>query len=326
MCVIKYLSLFACITPLYLLSYYLRGDFMGTSHLDFSFVMEGIDRQVLLQEVADRLDALRGALGTEQKASESPEGAFIRAFLQDNVEFAHSPIIEHITDAGFLQHNMVVPIRFKEMRKRCNFYWVEPTMILFPRRNWKFHQLEVVIEFNPDSPENELRPTAYRILPDKKFQTQLLIEGHLNIGLDENFEFQAQTGPVDMSMGPIGGKLNVRMGAKTAGNLELTAGPFIYHIKRVQIDHTAIGAQKIFWRLNGTEFFQENTPRLVVIVRVPQEVKVLKIAAAMQAYHSMRFPSNVQEALKELPTIFQNFFKGGIPIFAETMWDVSSRL
>ncbi len=299
---------------------------MDSTHSDFSFSMTNVDRQALLAESAHRLDALRGSLGIERNTLASPEGAFIRAFLQDNAEFAASPIIERITDERFLQHNIAVPIRFAQMQKHYNFYWIEPTMILFPRKNWNFHQLEVLIEFNPNTAANEPRPTAYQILPDKKFQPSLSLQGSLNISLDENFEFQAHTGTIDTAIGPIGGKLDAGVGAKATSNLGFTAGPFVYHMKRVQIDHTAVGAQKVFWRLNGTEFFQENSPRLVVIAQIPKKVQELKIAAKMQAYHRMSFPSSVQEALQELPHILQTFFQGGTPIQAATQWDVSTRL
>lgn len=299
---------------------------MQDAHLDFSFSMQGIDRQAVITEAAKHLDELRGKLGPDkEKMFESPEGAFVRSFSQDRAEFASVIAVLPITDTHFLMNGKTIPPQTATLLRNYNFYWVKPVIILFPRHNWGFHRLEVLIEFNPDSTDNA-RPIAHQILPDKKFQSQLSTHGHLSLSLNENLEFQAQTSSMQATLGPIEGKLEAGAGMKTSGDLGFTIDHLDYHLVSIQIDHTDTGAEKVFWRLNGEGIVRENTPDIVVIARMPKSVSELKVAAVLQAYHHLRYPASVWEAMEELPRSLARFFKGGMPIRVEKQWDVSSSL
>ena len=56
--------------------------------LDFSFNMEGINRQLLLEEAARELDARKDTLGASySQTHKTPEGAFVRAIIGDIAKF-----------------------------------------------------------------------------------------------------------------------------------------------------------------------------------------------------------------------------------------------
>ncbi len=104
-------------------------------------------------------------------------------------------------------------------------------------------------------------------------------------------------------------------------------GPFVYDVKKAKIEHSAAGLEKVFWRLDGAEFFQESDFPLVVVLQVPKDTKEVKVAAVMQASRYFSFLSaDLQDAVKELGERFRNFFKAGIPIQDQHMWDITSRL
>lgn len=300
---------------------------MENTTLDFSFNMEGLDRQALLREAAERLDLRRAHLGEEDSISETPEGELARALLNDVAEFADFPVVYKITDKDFLKRNLEVPVRFQQLARDYNFYWLYFPIALFPKHNWAFNRLELVVEFNPDDPAPHTRPKAYQILPEKKFQTLLEMSDHLEVSLDENFEFKAKAATpelqADLAEGKIGGGVEV----KYAGGMGLVVGPFVYRLKRAKIDHTPTGMQKVFWRLDGAEFFQENNPAIVVITQIPKETKEVKVAAAMQAYRYFNYASaGLQQAVEELVKSLKRFFKDGLPIRDEKTWDITPRL
>lgn len=300
---------------------------MADESLNFSFDMKDVDRSALLTEAAERLDAF-GWLGEEEKEQkETAEALLARALLDDVAQFTRFPDVYKITDKDFITKNLKVPIQFKELAKSYNFYWLYFPIALHPKRNWAFNRLELAIEFNPGQEAAHSLPRAYQILPEKKFQTLMETKTHLEIALDENFEFSAKTGAIEVKAGDAEGRLAAGVDVKAAAGMGFVAGPFVYRIKKAKINHTPAGMERVFWRLDGAEFFQEDDPPLVVIAQVPKETKEVKIAAAMQAYRYFNLgASSFQDAIRELPAAIRNFFKGGAPLRDEASWDITPKL
>jgi hypothetical protein len=302
---------------------------MNSQNLDWSFDMSGVDRAALLAEAAERFDKFAVTRLGEgaAAAAESPQGALARALVGDVAEFAAAPVVYKITDQDFLQQKLDVPFRFKELSKLYSFYWLYFPVALFPRHGTAFNRLEVAVEFNPAEKSGHLRPKAYQILPDKKFETLLQARQQLELGLDENFEFGVKTGQLSGAAGDAQGTLAAGVGVKAAAGAGLVAGPFVYTIKRAKIEHTAVGLERVFWRLDSREFFEGDDVPLVVIAQVPKGTKSVSVAAAMQAYRHFNWLSApLQSVIEELPRALRNFFKGGAPLRDQASWDVSPML
>ena len=302
---------------------------MENDNFDFSFDMRGIDRQALLEEAAERLNALGGYLGASESTTTAatPGGTMAMELNSDTIEFAGFPVVYRITDKDFLMRNLNVPTSFKQLTLDYKFYWLYFPIALFPKLGWGFNQLEMIVKFNPAEPIQHLRPKAYQILPDKKFQTKLNLQGHVEVRLDENFEFSAATQTLQANYGPVQGKVGASVDAKVAAGLGTVLGPFEYSMKKAQIDHTPVGMEMVRWDLNGAEFFQDDSPPLIVIFQVPQETMEVKIVAAMQAYRYFNLANaTFQQAIKELPRKFREFFTSGMPVYKDASWDITPRL
>jgi hypothetical protein len=294
-----------------------------------SFDMGGINRQSLLAEAAEQIDLQTAHLGDRTpQPRETKAGELLRALHDGDVaEFAAFPTLYRITEKHFLEHNRAVPVRFEQLARDCNFYWLYLPMTLFPARNWAFNRLEVAIEFNPGSAIAHTRPTAYQILPQKHFQTLLEVSDSLEIRIGENFEFIASASVPPVQMGVANSQIDAGVDVKAATKMGLVVGPFEYRIKRARIDHTAPGLEKVFWRLDGAQFFQNNDVPLIVIVQVPRETQKVQITAAMQAYRFFNLASaDLQQAIQDLPKALRDFFSGGIPLRDEKLWDITPRL
>ena len=75
---------------------------MSALSLDFSFNMEGLDRNALLNEAAARLNVLSANLGDDvPKGGDSPLAALVKELQGDAAEFAKLPVVEKITDERF---------------------------------------------------------------------------------------------------------------------------------------------------------------------------------------------------------------------------------
>lgn len=295
--------------------------------LDFSYDMSGIDRQALLGEAAERLDWMQGHLGPEREMVESPEGDLARALLEDAAEFSDFPVVYQITDKDFLSKGLTVPIRFEQLMQSYNFYWLYFPILLFPQRNWGFNRLEVAIELSPDVGLPHMRPKAYQILPEQQFQKLLELGDHLEVTIDEGGNFKAKVLTPELKAKYLEGELGGYVDVKAAAGLGLAVGPFVYQLKKAKIQHTPVGMEKVFWRLDGKEFFQENSPALVVVAQIPKESDEVRIRAAMQAYRNFSFgAAGLQQAVGELGRVLREYFKGGVPLRDEKEWDITPRL
>jgi hypothetical protein len=301
---------------------------MPEPFFEFGFNMEGVDRNALLADAAERLNVLSGHLGGEvERVGDSPLAALVKELQADAAEFAKSPLVQKITDKTFTDGNLQIGDRFKELTKDHNLYCIDFPVYLHAKRGWGFNKLEVIVEFNPEDSDPITRPKAIRIMPEKKFETQLQAGTHLEVGLDENLDFSAKSGTMEAQTGNAQISAGAGAGAKLASGLNLVAGPFKYDVKKAKIEHSAIGLEKVFWRLDGAEFFQESDFPLVVVLQVPKETKAVKVAAVMQVsrYFSL-LSADLQDAVAELGRRFRTFFEAGIPIQDQKLWDLTPRL
>jgi hypothetical protein len=307
---------------------YIEEREMDSTDLDFSFDMEGLDRQALLAEAANVLDARRSHMGgTTEKVPETPEGELSRALIEDVAKFAAFPEVYKIEDKDFLARNATVPFRFEELTKDYNFYWLRFPILLFPQHYWAFNRLEMRIQLSATGAAAYYQPRAYQILPAKRFQTLMEVDTRLEVRLDENFEFSAQTIPLGMDLGyaQIGGGGGV--GTRIESGVGLVVGPFVHSFKKAKIDHTPIGMEYVFWRIDGAEFFQDDDLQLVVIAQMPKDTKKVTVTAVMQAYRYFVFASaGLRRAITELPEALNTFFKNGAPIHSKATWDISPLL
>lgn len=296
--------------------------------LEFSFDMEGVDRNALLSEAAERLNVLGSHMGPDDKPEgDSPLASLVKELQGDAAAFAALPVVQKINDETFSRNNLQIGDRFKDLTKDNNLYCIDFPVYLHPKQGWAFNKLEVIVEFNPENVDAASRPKAIRILPEKKFETQLQGGMHLEFGLDENLDFSAKTGNLQVQAGAGQVSGSAGAGAKVATGVNALAGPFVYSVKKAKVEHSAIGLEKVFWRLDGAEFFQENDFPLVIVMQVPKQTKEVKIAGVMQAYRHFSFLSaDLQVAVEELGRRFRNFFQAGLPIQDKQLWDITSRL
>lgn len=304
---------------------------MSEQDLDFSVDLTGISRADLLQEAAARLDRLYGTHLGEGEARGAParseHGDFTRQLFAEEAKLPAIPVVYRITDQDFLARNLTAPVRFTQLSRDYNFYWIYFPVGLAPSHNWNFDRIEVRIEFNPTEDNPHFRPKAYQILPNKAFQTLVQAHQHLNVQFNENFELAAKTGVVGGTVGQAGARLDAGLAGVTEGGFGAVLGPFEYRIKRVKIDHNAIGMEWVFWRLDGVEFSQEEAPELVVVTQVPKDIKEVTIEGKLQAYHRFNFAAaGFQSAVSNLPKVLREYFQGGAPLQDTKMWDIGARL
>lgn len=278
------------------------------------------DRAALLFDAADRIERLGGHLG-EGDAGHDPYSNLLRELSSDTAQFAAHPDVRPLPQVSPSTDAVTT---FK-LKNRFTFWWLRIPLVLFPRRNWAFSRLEVRVEFSPDEPRPELRPRAFDILPNRRFDAVLKAGAHalLSVGADGHFT----VGTPDVSV-PVPGGAVVAAGAgaqaKASVGTHVEFNPVEFRAVAARVDHTAPGLEKVFWRLDGSEFFQENQPELIVVLQVPLEVESATVVGVLQAYRRFNlFPAGLQAAIRQLPEALRVFFQQGAPLADRRTYEVA---
>ncbi len=288
--------------------------------MDFT-TQEPADRAALLLDAADRLDRLSGHLGDDAGAPHDPYSQLLRDLVTDTAQFAAFPDLRPLPDIN-PAHADADQFRLQD---RFSFWWLRMPLLLFPRRNWAFNRLEVRIEFSPGEVQPERRPKAFDILPNRRFDTVMKAGVQVALGVGADGHFSVAT--PDVALGSAaGGSLQAGAGVQASGSLatNLALGPVQFRSVAAKVDHSAEGLEKVFWRLDGSEFFQENQPELVVVLQVPKGVTSGTVVGVLQAYRRFNlFPAGLQAAIRQLPEAMRVFFAGGSPLAAQASYDLS---
>jgi hypothetical protein len=294
--------------------------------MEFSANVSG-EREKLLLDAAAKIDALAGHLGSESAdagGGGSEYGDLLRGLAEDTAEFGAYPDIYPIPVLDLPNADHTSAAWKAALEDGFTFSWVRIPLVLFPRRNWAFNRLEVRIEFNPREQDPQLRPKAFDILPNRRFDTVMKVGTEVTIRVGADAHFALATGDIALDIG--GASASVGAGVKTKGSIgaELGFAPMPYRAVAARVNHTDEGLERVFWRLDGGEFFRESSPQLIVIVQVPRGCTNPEMLGVMQAYRRFNlFPAGLQAAIRQLPEAFRVFFSQGAPIRATARYELT---
>ncbi len=281
------------------------------------------NRSALLLEAADRLDRLAGHLGETDGGDGEPDpyGQLLRDLVADKAEFAAYPDLRPLPAVSPAQ-DAASSFRLQD---RFSFWWLRVPLLLFPRRNWAFNRLEVRVEFSPQQQRADLRPKVFDILPNRRFDTVMRAGVHVLLSVGADGHFSVKTPEITAPLPPTG-MVSAGAGAEAQASVgaQVGFGPIRFRASAAKVDHTAEGLDKVFWRLNGAEFFQENQPELIVVLQVPREVDTAAVVGVLQAYRRFNlFPGGLQAAIRQLPEALRVFFAQGAPLEARAAYDLA---
>lgn len=292
----------------------------------FSPTVDRVQRDALLDQAAKLLDDRWSLLGdADRRVTNTEEGQSARDFKKDIAELGAFPDVLPVdTDApDFLQKQLTIPFSSQSLLKENRFYWIRFPVGLSPRQGWAFNRLDMWIEFTSNA-EAHARPKVHRIFPDAKFQTLLKGQVQMQLYLDENLELQVKSGNIQQQVGTGEAKVDASAGGKVAGGIGFAAGPFVHELKVAKISHEGLNMEWAHWRLDGPEFFQENTPDLFVVAQVPKGTTVVGIKAHLQARRYFSFlAASVQKAVENFPEGLKAFFKDGLPLEDSKTYDLT---
>ncbi|MEV6965333.1 hypothetical protein AB0M47_09475 [Hamadaea sp. NPDC051192] len=301
---------------------------MTSDDLDFSADLTE-DRATVLLDAARRVDALSGHLGATGEA-DNEFGDLLRALKEDSVEFGSFPDVLPVPILDLPNADRTSAAWRAALEEGYTFWWIRLPILLFPRRGWGFTRLEMRVDFNPDEPDPRRRPRAFDILPNRRFDTIVSAGGefHVGVGADAKLAVKVPTIPLDAIGALAGLPLPLSAGGKAqadvGASVDVALAPARFRMTAARVNHTAEGLEKVFWRLDGAEFFAEDPPQLVIILQVPRDVESVRMRAVMRAYRRFTFfPAGLQAMIRELPSALRAFFTQGAPVGDTRSYDLS---
>jgi hypothetical protein len=290
---------------------------MQDEHL--SFDVEDLDRDALLDEAvrAVQEDGVRGDLkrSARSRSFGTPEAdvlSVLQALKEEKAAFGPRPEVLPLDAEALKARGGELDSRVKALLGQFDFYTVTFPVTLFPKRGWAFDRLECQVEFNPgESPER--RPLAHDVFPGSDWETLAKATMHLEIGVTEALEFRAKAAVPLLASAGAEGKLDSGAG--------FVFPPRDYHVKRARLVSRGKDNAEVFWRLDNESFFQEDEPRLGVILKVPKGVAPVKATGVLAAYRSFRtLSADLGDVVKYLGDRVLNFFRKGAPLVDRGEW------
>ncbi len=281
------------------------------------------DRQIFLQELADVAYAYKTPLGSEAKTKNDSNRLIelVAELGREVAEFSPKLAIVPLRKKLFADLHLKIPPYIANLLKRFHFYLVDFPITLFPKPGWGFERLECRVEFNPDHSSTE-RPVAYQIFPHEEWQDIINAWQDLTVGLDENFEFKADSAQPTEQLLNLSPPAKAAIELKMAGKAGLILGPFNHYVRRPKILSRGRGNVKVMWRLEGEEKIMQTEPRLGVVLQVPKHVSRIDAIGALAVFRNFHFfTSELRDVLDFLSKPAKNFLKSGAPGTDKKLWN-----
>lgn len=293
------------------------------SALKFDFDYGDYDSEQLLAQVRRELLNLKASMGASDAA---PADADVRATeayfasLQDGkVAFPDAaPTVFPLSQAFFEKNQLPVPKGFRQLSGDSRFYWVEvPILLVHGQR--RFYKLQVIMNFGEGVDDQGKLPTIHSAFPTSEFAQQAAINGKVELGVGQNFEFDVALGIDKIALPAVvpiedasaGGKFGAN--AKLMSDLGLVLGPFSYTAKRALVD-CRYGGEEVYWIVKDKQSLIEENPVFFVVLRVPKAASEVNMTARLRAHRDAPIPAFFARVLDLLSPKSADWLKKGAPI------------
>lgn len=285
---------------------------------------ENEDRNLLIEEAIETVlyaDVPLSKKETKTSASKKKQATEKLQRLKTEVaEFSPKLDIVFLTSKDFSLTSEKSNTALEKKLDENNFYLINIPITLFPRSGWAFTRLECRISFNDGNIKASKLPIIYDIFPDDVWMNVLEISDHLNLGINESLNFQAQVANIETKSQLVNAKLDAGIHQASLGQATFIAGPFRYRFRRTKIRSRGRLSPECFWRLDGNEFVDEEDLLLSVILMVPKNQKNdVSAIGELRAYHDFQvFSAELKDF--SFPESIKSFFSRGAVIHTQTRW------
>lgn len=196
-------------------------------------------------------------------------------------------------------------------------YCVVFPILLVTRPHRAFNRLEVAASFSSDEFSAE-SPTVLDILPSGELSSRFPAGRTFSVAVATDNRYVAGAADLAARQGS-----SLTVASDSGGDTGIVLGPWPYRLAAARIQHSGVGLDRVFWRVDGARFQQEDDPGLRVLLQVPAaSTRVRVVVRAVATRYFSLMDARQQDAVRRLPTALRSFFSRGTPIAAESEWDL----
>lgn len=263
--------------------------------------------QHLIQNVFTELVEEEGYLGTPRLGR---GGAAFSALKESQVTFG-IPDDRLIRLTSELLGQMAItldPIQAAQMQNQYDFYYMAVPVSLFPKRGELFNRVECRLDFRV---ETNQRFIVQSLFPTSKWLQVLQWGGEMNLALNGSLDWDIGVDPA--KLGEVKNLGNVpAANIKTNNEVKsrILMPNFAFELGRQEIVAAGEGQNFCRWRLRDKELKKINDLRFVVIFKVSQGVKQIRMSGVVQAEPNMEvLAAEVDDVFSELSERIKNIFR-----------------
>lgn len=275
--------------------------------------IQPLDMQEIMNEAIDAAQKWEGELGPSGKRRKGKAEKAFEALRDGQIKLENPAArLQRLRAKDFdAQKITLAPDIATGMRGKdgYNFYLLPAPLLLYPSRGAQYRLLEAQFSFKVGQAE---RPLAIQnSFPRPMWKPVLDFGSSLTLALDGNLEWGAEVERVDAKLAKVGGDLAGRIGNQDTLSSFIKVMPFQYTLGRMEIEAT-YGASTAAWRLDSKRLFHsQDNMEFVILLKVPKEVREIKVEAAAQAEASFNwFIAQVEHVLERLPEAIQRLATG----------------
>ena len=113
---------------------------MSNGSLDFDFDMAGVDRAELLAKTSQTIQALDAELGADAASMQASATDLFDHLNKGVARFSAFPDVIRLEEEHFTKHGLPVPVRFQELNRQNQFFWLRFPITLFAPEDMPFRR------------------------------------------------------------------------------------------------------------------------------------------------------------------------------------------
>ena len=213
-----------------------------------------------------------------------------------------------------LSHSMVAD------QERYAYYVIVEPILIFPKRGAQYKNLECQIEFVGPKDQSV---SVLNIFPKSEWKTVLSWGGDLGVFLKEDFEWGLATEKLELITKKAKATASVGLVDKNSLSGFIQVHPFRYNLGRMDIEAQHSNSIAM-WRFDsGFSIRKQKTVSLLVLLKIPKDIKEIQIEVAAQAIVSFEWlTAQLEHVLSGLSEALQNTLskRNSIPLQKFESW------
>ena len=270
-----------------------------------------IETSALLEQALAVARQWEGELGGQRKDKGKAQAAF-ESLKKGRIEIGSPQAhLQHLKPKDFAAHQIELAPEIKKSmagEEGYAFYLAPAPLLLFPGRGAQYRLLEGQLTFKGG--RGTRQAAIHAVFPEPRWKPVLEWGGELKLALDGDLQWGAEVEQIKLKIGKLGGELAGRVANQNQLASFIKLLPYKHTLGRMEIE-AQFSSGTAMWRLDSKKVIRsQKHVQLVALLKVPKEVRQVRVEAAAQAEVAFEWlTAQVEHVFDRLPPIWQTIIR-----------------